>query len=548
MAQHFSEVEQESEGGQSRFGGLGFFKSGAPSQGAVESTCTLPRLLDRLQVAESCRLAAEHLLGNVRLVGSSQEAFTFFAGETTSSDLVLVTPAGEVITAFSFQAFCHEGGAVQLKSKAAELEESCHRHEQGEAEINRAREELSSQIRELEKEESELRQQEQLRQAEVRQLGNALGEIRGGLKAEQEGLRRMEDDIAKVSAQIEDARRRIEAYSVEEAKIEDEVAAMRPEQEEELQQEIARLSKEYQQLDELRKAGREKLSSCAEALQKTRVELDKLRERLSGLHLDRQKLELERDSLVERIQSEYGEEACALIQAKAVEGASISPAERERFHEEVRRLKARILREGDVDPDSISRLEEEQARLDDLVRQKEDLEEASLTLKRTIEKLSETSLRRFMATFEAVRANFANLVPRLFGGGRGALALVDPQNPLETGLEIIARPPGKKLRSIELLSGGEKALCAAALIFAMFLERPSPLCVLDEVDAPLDDANLVRFLGLVKELSAKTQFIMVTHNKQSMAISDNLIGITMQEPGASKVLSVSLQEACAQVA
>jgi chromosome segregation protein len=114
---------------------------------------------------------------------------------------------------------------------------------------------------------------------------------------------------------------------------------------------------------------------------------------------------------------------------------------------------------------------------------------------------------------------------------------------LESGVDISVRPPGKKLKSIDLMSGGEKALCATALIFAMFLERPSPLCVLDEVDAPLDEANLQRFLKVIREMSASTQFLMITHNKASMAAADTLVGVTMPTPGASKLITVSLQEA-----
>ena len=142
-----------------------------------------------------------------------------------------------------------------------------------------------------------------------------------------------------------------------------------------------------------------------------------------------------------------------------------------------------------------------------------------------------------------VREHFSMLAPRLFGGGSADIELSDPNKPLESGVDIIARPPGKKLKSLELLSGGEKTLCAIALILATFLERPSPLCILDEVDAPLDEANLMRFLTLIKELSEKTQVIMITHNKQSMIASKELVGVTMQEPGATKLLSVSLEEA-----
>ena len=197
---------------------------------------------------------------------------------------------------------------------------------------------------------------------------------------------------------------------------------------------------------------------------------------------------------------------------------------------------------------TLARFEEEQARLQNLEAQKQDLLSAAETLKRTISKLTETSEKRFLSTFAIVQDNFSKLVPKLYGGGKGTLELLDPTHPLDSGVEIVVRPPGKKLKTIDLMSGGEKALCAIAMIFALFLHRPSPLCVLDEVDAPLDEANLIRYLTMVKEMSTKTQFIMITHNKQSMNMADKLVGVTMQTPGASRVINVSLQEAYSQVA
>jgi chromosome segregation protein len=192
--------------------------------------------------------------------------------------------------------------------------------------------------------------------------------------------------------------------------------------------------------------------------------------------------------------------------------------------------------------------EQESKRLEDLTQQREDLVRATDTLQATLIEISEACTRRFAATFEAIRQNFAYFGPKLFGGGSAELALVDPSKPLETGVEVLVRPPGKKPKSIDLLSGGEKALCAIALVFSMFMVRPSPLCVLDEVDAPLDEANVHRFVAFIKEMSARTQFLMITHNKASMAAADTLVGVTMPTPGASKVLTVSLQEAVKQVA
>jgi chromosome segregation protein len=148
---------------------------------------------------------------------------------------------------------------------------------------------------------------------------------------------------------------------------------------------------------------------------------------------------------------------------------------------------------------------------------------------------------RFKESFEEINEKFEAIFPRLFRGGKAKLVLTDENDYLETGVDIIVQPPGKKLQSITLLSGGEKALTAVSLLFAIFLTKPSPFCFLDEVDAPLDDANIDRFNDMIKEMSEYSQFIMVTHNKKSMQAAEMLYGITMAEPGVSKVVSVRMQ-------
>jgi chromosome segregation protein len=149
----------------------------------------------------------------------------------------------------------------------------------------------------------------------------------------------------------------------------------------------------------------------------------------------------------------------------------------------------------------------------------------------------------FLSTFEDISDNFKNHFRRLFNGGQARLFLLDEANPLECGIEIEARPPGKKPQTISLLSGGEQAMTAIALLFSIFVAKPSPFCVLDEVDAPLDDANIGRFLDMVGEFTEKSQFIMITHSKQTMARANAIFGVTQQEQGISQVVSVRLEEA-----
>ena len=157
-----------------------------------------------------------------------------------------------------------------------------------------------------------------------------------------------------------------------------------------------------------------------------------------------------------------------------------------------------------------------------------------------ISRIDETSKVRFAEAFAAIQQNFQLTFSTLFGGGRAGLTLLDETDPLESGIDIVASPPGKRLQSVQLLSGGEKALTAIALMFAMFKFKPSPFCLLDEIDAPLDDANIGRFVEMLQGMQEHTQFILITHNRKTMEIADRLYGVTMEEPGVSKLISVQL--------
>ena len=167
-----------------------------------------------------------------------------------------------------------------------------------------------------------------------------------------------------------------------------------------------------------------------------------------------------------------------------------------------------------------------------------DLTAAKNDLKSTITKINKTARDLFTDTFTKVQQNFSQLFVELFSGGEARISLVNPDDPLESDIDIIARPGGKKLLPITMLSGGERALTAIALLFSLYLVKPSPFCILDEIDAPLDDANCQRFLKIIRTFSLQTQFIVITHNKITMEASDNLYGITMERPGVSKLVAV----------
>ena len=183
--------------------------------------------------------------------------------------------------------------------------------------------------------------------------------------------------------------------------------------------------------------------------------------------------------------------------------------------------------------------EEQKKRLDFLSDQIRDLDEAEMSLEQTVKTLNKEAADKFDAGFERIRSNFREVFQQIFEGGEADFRLAE-DDPLEAQIEILATPGNKKIGSLSLLSGGEKALTAIALLFAVYMEKPSPFCILDEVDAPLDDENTMRFCHLLEKLSPQTQFLVVTHNKRTMEVAENLLGVTMEDDGISKVVPVQL--------
>ncbi len=279
----------------------------------------------------------------------------------------------------------------------------------------------------------------------------------------------------------------------------------------------------------------EALRDMAEQVRAARHKQEELNGQLSESKLTRNELSFKSKHLEERIQERYGLDLGKDYFEYITEE---EPGEKER--DEMERIKGHIERIGDVNLGAISEYDQVSERYQFLLDQEEDLKRSLDMLENAIKKINRTTRKRFKETFEEVNRRFSELYPQLFGGGEARLEILDPQDMLHTGLEIVARPPGKKLQAVSLLSGGEKALTAVSLIFAIFLYRPTPFCLLDEVDAPLDDINISRFNSTVKRISKLSQFILITHNKKTMEITNTLYGVTMEEPGISKIVSVNL--------
>ena len=257
-----------------------------------------------------------------------------------------------------------------------------------------------------------------------------------------------------------------------------------------------------------------------------------------SLEIDLTQKEDRVESFEEQILREYNL-ALGALSEEEVGADEYDEEERTALIEDYRKKLQRL---GTVNLMAIEEYEALEERNKFLVAQEEDLQQARQTLLDVVERIDTTIRAMFMETFREVSENFKNYFRRLFNGGQARIYLLDEDDPLESGIEIEARPPGKKPQGISLLSGGEQALTAIALLFSIFAAKPSPFCVLDEVDAPLDDANIGRFIGLLDEFVGKSQFIIITHNKQTMRRADALFGVTQQERGVSELVSVRFEE------
>jgi chromosome segregation protein len=260
-----------------------------------------------------------------------------------------------------------------------------------------------------------------------------------------------------------------------------------------------------------------------------------LRERLGELRLKEQAASLNYEQYATQLREANADET--LLAAEA-EGAPRPSS----LQGEITRITGQIGELGAVNLAAVEELRTSRERKGFLDSQAADLEEAVKTLEDAIRKIDRETRELLKETFESVNRHFGSLFPSLFGGGEAKLIMTGEEI-LDAGVQVMAQPPGKRNSSIHLLSGGEKALTAIALVFSLFQLNPAPFCLLDEVDAPLDDSNTVRFCELVRKMSAQTQFLFISHNKITMELAEQLIGVTMPESGVSRVVAVDIEEA-----
>ena len=408
---------------------------------------------------------------------------------------------------------------TQLSAQAAELEAKSHAAEQLvkelDQQVQRSRQELALAAEQATALRVTVGQTQEQRAAQVRELLAA----RENHQAASTQAQRMDEDVAALELRMKE----LEQTGAQAAQVAAELEQSCGQARIQVTENTARLAEWRQSTLEANKAIAE-LTQQADELARQEHEIS-LAENEVGVRLE---------TLVERA----GEELrINLVEAHAGYQAPEN-ADWDAITAEIADLKGKMARLGNVNLDAVGELTELEKRQEFLSTQIADILDAKKQLVELIAKINEDSRQRFIDTFEAVRKEFHEIFRKLFGGGKADIILETPEDVLESGIDILARPPGKELQSISLLSGGEKAMTAIALVLAVFKSKPSPFCVLDEVDAPLDEANTGRFAAIIQEFLAHSQFIVITHNKRMMAIANILYGITMQEQGVSKRVAV----------
>lgn len=369
-----------------------------------------------------------------------------------------------------------------------------------------------------------------IRYSEARQLAQSLADA----------CKQTQARVSELAALIEERSRGIETTQ---ARLQ-EIARTR----EAAQQQIPPLEEEIERLSadiEARRAEREevlkRLQTMENTLREKRAALEDLRNRRSACELDLAQQRMRRQNHLERVIADYRVTEADVLHAAEPAWENGQRPDREALENQVAELKAKLEAMGPVNLVAIEEHRELEERYEFLTKQHADLTASKEQLMEMIRQINKTTTELFSETFAKVNENFQQMFTQLFGGGTAKLVLVDEGDVLESGIEIVARPPGKKLQTVSLLSGGERTMTAVALLFALYLVKPSPFCVLDELDAALDDANIGRFVKTVQGFLDKSQFIVITHNRQTIAAARTLYGVTMEQQGVSKIMSVKFR-------
>jgi chromosome segregation protein len=479
--------------------------------------------------------------------------FSLLRADLHAKEVALASKEGEL------NALATEGR--DLESKVHTVVFELQSIEQQDAEEKQRRETILESLRETEIRQTKLQQQVGAAQRALdellgrkEQMTLQLTELRvsvGGIEHKRHAIESQREPIA---ARVRDLRERmqtcaseitnytarIQQFRAEIAESEAAIAELVVDREQS-QQQIAGLQHQRGEVATCIEQGEEELRAV-------RKQASEAQSQKSGLEIQLAQKRMEAQNLKDRVWQKYqvniedvrGDTINITIadQAPVISEQVPVPTDWDALEQEVTETQSKLDAMGPVNVEAINEFEELEERYKFLSQQYEDLIKAKDQLMQVITKINVTTKQLFQETFEKVRDNFQMMYTELFGGGKANLILLDELDPLESGIEIVAKPPGKQLQSITLLSGGEKTLTATALLFAIYMVKPSPFCVLDELDAPLDESNINRFVRILQRFITQSQFVIITHNKRTIGMADALYGITMEEHGVSKVVSV----------
>lgn len=417
-----------------------------------------------------------------------------------------------------------------LGDDKAQLEEQITEMKERQLELETAVDALSKEYRDsrtgiddMQAKVTELQVQSASKTQEFEGLRSQLEMVERNLAEVNENLSRMTEESEKTSESLSSNQIMIEEKKVE--------LERRIQESEQASANLAKERDEYEQQLAVMKEVEQFVSTALHGINKHQA-------LISETQIKLEQLKMKEQYLIDQINERY-----MVLLPEVAENYRDQEGDVKATEEEVKDLKGKLSRIGEVNLSAIEEYDELIDRYEFLSQQFKDLTDAKEQLRKVIDRINRICSKRFKETFEAVNERFMKVFPVLFGGGEARLILIEDPEKGEMGIDIVAKPPGKKSQNVSLLSGGEKALTAVSLIFAIFLVKPSPFCLLDEVDAPLDDANVFRFNDLVKEMAKRSQIIIVTHNKHTMRVNEKLYGVTQEEKGVSKMVSVNLEEA-----
>jgi len=452
-----------------------------------------------------------------------------------------------------------EGQLHEAEARVAATEKALDVNQRQQAEHERNAAALAARLKEFEQQAAELRGRNEAMEVAARESQISVAKCEQRVEMVRQQLEQARRSVQERQRALDEVRQLLTDRETQTTELEEAILAA--------QQTLAELhlrkeeqSKELAQLTAAEEALRLERMSLTEQLRVARQQLAVMQSQQHRLEVAVNRLRHERQTLCDRMREDYGidleQQATGTPQAASGEPASAAmtvgdvadkeprtgPINREAVEREIEELRHQINSIGAINLEALDELEQLEARFEKLSSQYRDLVEAKASLERVIQRINIDSRQLFVATLEAVRGHFQELFRRLFGGGEANIVVDESEDILECGIEIVARPPGKEACNISLLSGGEKTLTCVALLLAVFRSKPSPFCILDEVDAALDEANIGRFIAVLRDFLSFTQFIVVTHSKQTMAGADTLYGVTMEESGVSKRVSVRFED------